>query len=83
MTQAEVQAALQRLTDNQVVQGEMLGRLERIVERNAEAIGQNAEAIGRLTGRVQVMESAMERLFTEMDRFLRGLGRDGHERETE
>jgi DNA-directed RNA polymerase specialized sigma24 family protein len=73
MTLGEVEVALQRLTENQLVQGELLGRLERVVERNTEAIG-------RLTDRMDVMQSAMERLFEHMDRFIRGLESNGHDR---
>ncbi|HEV3278190.1 MAG TPA: hypothetical protein VG860_15340 [Terriglobia bacterium] len=73
MTLGEVEVALQRLTENQIVQGELLGRLERVVERNTEAIG-------RLTDRMDVMQSAMERLFEHMDRFIRGLESNGHDR---
>lgn len=71
MTLAEVEVALSRLTDNQIVQGELLGRLERVVERNSQAIE-------RLTDRMDVMRSAMERLFEHMDRFIRGLEGNGH-----
>ncbi|HEV2379879.1 MAG TPA: hypothetical protein VG206_08810 [Terriglobia bacterium] len=71
MTLAEVEVALSRLTDNQIVQGELLGRLERVVERNSQAIE-------RLTDRMDVMQSAMERLFEHMDRFVRGLEGNGH-----
>lgn len=71
MTLAEVEVALNRLTDNQIVQGELLGRLERVVERNSQAIE-------RLTDRMDVMQSAMERLFEHMDRFIRGLEGNGH-----
>jgi DNA-directed RNA polymerase specialized sigma24 family protein len=71
VTLAEVEVALNRLTDNQIVQGELLGRVERVVVSNAEAIG-------RLTDRMDVMQSAMERLFEHMDRFVRGLEGNGH-----
>lgn len=71
MTLAEVEVALNRLTDNQLVQGELLGRVERVV-------ASNAEAIGRLTDRMDVMQSAMERLFEHLDRFVRGLEGNGH-----
>ena len=71
MTLAEVEVALNRLTDNQIVQGELLGRVERVVVSNAEAIE-------RLTDRMDVMQSAMERLFEHMDRFVRGLEGNGH-----
>jgi hypothetical protein len=71
MTLAEVEVALNRLTDNQIVQGELLGRVEHVVVSNAEAIG-------RLTDRMDVMQSAMERLFEHMDRFVRGLEGNGH-----
>lgn len=70
MTLAEVEVALNRLTDNQIVQGELLGRVERVV-------ASNAEAIEHLTDRMDVMQSAMERLFEHMDRFIRGLKGNG------
>ena len=78
MTLGEVEVALNRLVDNQVVQGQLLARLEHVVERNAEAIARNTEAIEHLTDRTNVMQSAMERLFEHMDRFIRGLEGNGH-----
>ncbi|MGH9326962.1 MAG: hypothetical protein ACRD2B_09820 [Terriglobia bacterium] len=71
MTQAEIEASLKRITENQVVQGELLHRLELAVDRNTEAIAQ-------LAGGMQVMQAAMHRLFEHMDRFIQGLEGDGH-----
>ncbi|MGH9445838.1 MAG: hypothetical protein ACRD3O_08945 [Terriglobia bacterium] len=94
MTLAEVEVSLKKLVDNQVVQGEMLGRLERVVAQNTEAIAQNTAAIGhiaqavaslsdavaQLNDRTSLMQAGMERLFEHMDRFIRGLEGNGHHR---
>lgn len=92
MTQAEIEVSLKRLTDHQIVWGELLNRLEQVVARNSEAIAQNTEAIARnteaiarnseaivrLTDGLQVMQAAMQHLFEHMDRFIQGLEGNGH-----
>ncbi len=84
MTNEEIERRLTLLSENQIVQGELLNRIEQTVARNAEAIAnsreaieRNSEAIGRLADRMLGMVSAMERLFEHMDRFIRGLGSNG------
>ncbi len=87
MTYEEIEKSLIALRDNQVVQGEMLGRLELVVERNTEAIAQNSEAIaqnteaiGKLTDGFMLLQAAMKGLAETVDRFIRGLEGDGHRR---
>lgn len=115
MTFEEFDAALQKLRDNQIVQGELLGRLERVVDRHGEAILQHEEVLARhgraieslangmvtlqsvmtrmvdaiqetqgnireLTEGQKVMQTSMDHLFKRMDRFIRGLESNGHER---
>ncbi|MGH9355164.1 MAG: hypothetical protein ACRD10_03455 [Terriglobia bacterium] len=43
-----MEVSLKKLVGNQVVQGELLSRLEQVVARNTEAIAQNTEAIGQV-----------------------------------
>ena len=48
MTFAEMEVSLKKLAGNQIVQGELLSRLEQTTARNSEAIAQNTEAIGHI-----------------------------------
>jgi len=83
MTVEEIELSLKRLADGQIVQGEFLTRLERVVAQNSQAIAHHTEVIGKLADGMQVMQSAMERLFEHMDRFIRGLESDGHQKTKE
>jgi hypothetical protein len=47
VTFEEMEKSLIALRDNQVVQGEILNRVELALERNTEAIARNSEAIAR------------------------------------
>jgi hypothetical protein len=85
MTFEEMEKSLIALRDNQVVQGEILNRVELAVERNAEAIARNSEAIARnseaiakLTDGFLLLQAALKGLTETVDRFIRGLGTDGH-----
>lgn len=78
MTLGEIEIALKKVTDDQIVQDELLNRLEQVVERNTEAIAQNSAAIGHLADGMVLMQPAMDRLFDYRDRFIRGLEGDGH-----
>jgi hypothetical protein len=87
MTYEEMEKSLIALHDNQVVQGEMLGRLELVVERNSEAIAQNTEAIARHTEAIGkladgfiLLQAAMKGLADTVERFVRGLENNGHRR---
>ncbi len=82
-----MERSLIALRDYQVVQGEMLGRLELVVERNTEAIAQNSEAIaqhsaaiGKLADGFILLQAAMKGLAETVERFIRGLEGDGHRR---
>ncbi len=77
MMLSEMEVSLKRLADNQIVQGEMLSRVERAVERNSEAIGHLAESLAHQADGMQVMQAAMQRLFEHMGRFIRGLEGNG------
>lgn len=83
MTVEEIEGSLKRLADVQIVQSEFLNRLERVVAQNSEAIARHTEVVGKLADGMQVMQSAMERLFEHMDRFIRGLESDGHQKTEE
>ncbi|HLI30708.1 MAG TPA: hypothetical protein VKV79_06375 [Terriglobia bacterium] len=80
MTFAEMEVSLKKLADNQIVQGEMLYRIEQAVARNSEAIARHSEAIVRLADGMQVMQAAMQKFFEHMDRFIRGLEGNGRHR---
>jgi len=78
--------------DNQVVQGEILhrvesrlDRLELVVEQNSQAMARNTEAIGKVLGGMALLQSAMkgmvqtaEGLSATVARFIRGLQGAGH-----
>lgn len=53
--------------------------LEAVVAENSAAIARNTESIAKLGDGMIIMQAAMQRLFDHMDRFIRGLERDGHE----
>ena len=73
---AEVEQSLKELRDNQIVQGqilhrvetnlevlgERLDRLEVVVEQNSLAIARNTEAIGKLADGFVLVQSAMKGL---------------------
>lgn len=80
MTNEEMERGLRTLADNPIVQGELLHRTEQVVARNSEAIQRNSEAISKLADGMIVMQAAMERLFDHLDRFIRGLESNGHQR---
>ncbi len=94
MTFEEMEHGLKGLQDNMTVQGVMmhrlennldrlegnLDRLEAVVAQNSEAIARNTEAIHHLADGQASMQSAMHSLFEQIDRFIRGLGSDGHKR---
>ncbi len=66
-----MEKSLIALRDNQVVQGQILNRVELAVERNTEATAKLADGM-------ILLQSAMKGLAETMDRFIRGLERDGH-----
>ncbi len=64
---------LARIEDNLLVQGQLLDRLDRNVERLAAVVEKNSTDM-------HIMQSAMTSLFQRMEAFLRGLERhDGQE----
>ncbi len=71
MTFEEMEKSLIALRDHQVVQGEILNRVELAVERNAQAIARLAD------GSVS-LQAAVKGLAETVDRFIRGLEGDGH-----
>jgi hypothetical protein len=85
VTFEEMEKSLIALRDNQVVQGEILNRVELALERNTEAIAQNSEAIARNSDAIAkladgflLLQAAMKGLTETVDRFIRGLEPDGH-----
>jgi DNA anti-recombination protein RmuC len=92
VTFEEMEKSLIALRDNQVVQGEILNRVELALERNTEAIARNSEtiaqnseaiarnsdAIAKLADGFLLLQAAMKGLTETVDRFIRGLEPDGH-----
>ena len=92
MTYEEMEKSLVALRDNQVVQGEILNRLELAVERNSEAIARNSDAIARNSDAIAgnsdaiakladgflLLQAAMKGLAETVDRFIKGLETNGH-----
>ena len=85
MTYEEMEKSLVALRDNQVVQGEVLYRLELAVERNSEATARNSEAtarnsdaIAKLADGFLLLQAAMKGLAETVDRFIKGLETNGH-----
>jgi hypothetical protein len=92
VTFEEMEKSLVALRDNQVVQGEILNRVELALERNTEAIAQNSEAIAqnseaiarnsdaiaKLADGFLLLQSAMRGLTETVERFIRGLETNGN-----
>jgi hypothetical protein len=74
----EMEKSLIALRDSQVVQGQILNRVEQAVERNTEAIGRNTEAIAKIADGFILLQAAMKGMAETMERFVRGLDHNGH-----
>jgi hypothetical protein len=89
-----MEQSVKELRDNQVVQGKILNRVELNLERVTERLDrlegmveQNSLAIGKLADGMTLLQSAMkglveavEGLSITVDRFIRGMEQDGHDR---
>src|SRR5512135_1016252 len=94
MTFEEMQQSMKDLRDNQVVQGQILNRVELNLERMGERLGrlegvveQNSHAINKLTDGQVLLTSAMKGLVetvgglsATVDRFIQGMEGNGHKR---
>ena len=92
MTFEELEQSVRGLSDNQVVQGhlqhrvemnldrleENVGRVEGIVEQNSKAIGKLADGFVLLQSAMKGMVQSVEGLSATVDRFIRGMERNGH-----
>jgi predicted nucleic acid-binding Zn-ribbon protein len=92
VTFEEMEQSLKGLRDNQVVQGQLLHRVEMNLDRLEDKVEQLADKLDRLEGVVEkladgfvVLQSAMkgmvqsvEGLSATVDRFIRGMERNGH-----
>ena len=85
MKPEEIENSIRELKDNQIVQGYRLARtesnldrLEAMVERNAQQIERNAQAIEKLADGFMLLQAAMKGLTETVDRFIRGMEKDGH-----
>jgi len=93
MTYEEMQQSMKDLRDNQLVQGQILHRVESNLERVGEkldrleiVVEQNSHAINKLVDGQVLLTSAMkglvqtvEGLSATVDRFIRGMEGNGHE----
>jgi len=92
VTFEEMEQSVRGLSDNQVVQGHLLhrvevnldrleenvGRVEGIVEQNSKAIGKLADGFVLLQSAMKGMVQSVEGLSATVDRFIRGMERNGH-----
>jgi len=85
MTFEEMEKSLIALRDNQVVQGQILNRVEQAVERNTEAIARITEAVARNTQAITkiadgfiLLQAAMKGMAETVERFVKGLDHNGH-----
>jgi hypothetical protein len=74
----EMEKSLIALRDNQVVQGQILNRVEQAVERNTEAIARNTEAIAKIADGFILLQAAMKGMAEAVERFVKGLDHNGH-----
>jgi hypothetical protein len=92
MTFEEMEQSVKELRDNQIVQGHRLARTEtnldrlvaiveqntQAIARNTQGIARNSEAIGKVADAMLSIQAAVLGLTETVDRFIRGLGEDGH-----
>jgi hypothetical protein len=88
----ELVAQMRHIEDAQIVQGVLERRLEdridslvataeatnRAVDRLLQVVTAHEERLVGVEDRLAAMEAAMKALFENIDRFIRGLGSDGH-----
>jgi hypothetical protein len=82
--QEEMERSLKELRDHQVVQGQLLHRVESNLDRLEGMVEQNTVAIGGLADSMALLQSAMkglvqtvEGLSGTVERFIRGMEGDG------
>lgn len=73
MTLGEVEVALKKLTGNQVVQGELLGRLERVTAENTEAIADLTKVVAHNTRAIANLTEVANRHSESITRLTDGL----------
>ncbi|MHB8653609.1 MAG: hypothetical protein ACYDA9_06995 [Terriglobia bacterium] len=78
MTYEEMQQSLKELRDNQVVQGEIVFRVEKNLDRLEGMVEANTEAIAKLADGAVLLQSAMKSMVDTVDRFIRGMEGNGH-----
>ena len=78
MTYEEMQQSLKELRDNQVVQGELVFRVEKNLDRLEGMVEANTEAIAKLADGAVLLQSAMKSMVDTVDRFIRGMEGNGH-----
>jgi hypothetical protein len=85
-------AQMKHIEDAQIVQGVLERRIEeridalaasaeatnKAVDKLLQVVTVHEERLAGVEDRTAAMEAAMKALFEQMDRFLRGLGSDGH-----
>ena len=85
MTFEEMELSIKGLRDNQVVQGHLLHRVETNLDRVETNLDRLEGVVERLAEGFVLLQSAMkgmvqslEGLSATVDRFIRGIERDGH-----
>ena len=73
-----VEMNLDRLEENLLRLEENVGRVEGIVEQNSKAIGKLADGFVLLQSAMKGMVQSVEGLSATVDRFIRGMERNGH-----
>lgn len=74
MSLAEVEVALKKVADNQVVQGELLSPLERVVERNSEAIAGHGSILDRHGRAIESLANGMIGMQSALTRIVEHVG---------
>jgi hypothetical protein len=77
MSLAEIEVALKKLADNQVVRGELLSRLERVVERNSEAIAEQGSILDRHGRAIESLANGMIGMQSVLTRVIEHVGHLG------
>ncbi len=81
--ESEIEATLKKITDTQLVHAKLILDNERDWKRRAEDFDRRLDALLKVAqsheNRMDRLEAAMERLFENMDNFIKGLNRgNGH-----
>jgi hypothetical protein len=78
VTFEEMEQSIRGLRDNQVVQGQLLHRVETNLDRLEGVVEKLVDGLVLVQSAMKGMVQSVEGLSATVDRFIRGIERDGH-----